>query len=52
MKHIQNNQKSKGKSVPAYGFSKTQEKNPETKSLKACQMFVFPKRKPYPRPRV
>jgi hypothetical protein len=34
MKHIQNNQKSIGKSIPAYGFSKSQEKNnPQTKSL-------------------
>jgi hypothetical protein len=27
MKHIQNNQKFIGKSIPAYGFKKTQEKN-------------------------
>jgi hypothetical protein len=26
MKQIQNNQKSKGKSIPAYGFLKSQEK--------------------------
>jgi hypothetical protein len=31
MKHIQNNQKSIGKSIPAYGFEKSQEKNPQTK---------------------
>jgi hypothetical protein len=29
MKHNQNNQKS----IPAYGFKKSQEKNPRTKSL-------------------
>jgi hypothetical protein len=33
MKQIQNNQKSIGKIKPAYGFSKSQEKNPQTKSL-------------------
>jgi hypothetical protein len=35
MKHIQNNQKSIGKSIPAYGFYKFPEKNPGTKSLEA-----------------
>jgi hypothetical protein len=35
MKHIQNNQKSIGKSIPANGFSKSSEKNLRTKSLKA-----------------
>jgi hypothetical protein len=33
MKQIQNNQKSIGNSIPAYGFYKSQEKNPQTKSL-------------------
>jgi hypothetical protein len=35
MKHIQNDQKSIGKSIPlpAYGFKKSQEKNLPTKSL-------------------
>ncbi len=33
MKHIQNSQKSIGKSIPDYGFIKSQEKNPRTKSL-------------------
>jgi hypothetical protein len=37
MKHIQNKQKSIGKSIPAYGFLKNQEKNP--------QMFVISKKK-------
>jgi hypothetical protein len=33
IKHIQNNQKSIGKSIPAlaYGFEKSKEKNPQTK---------------------
>jgi hypothetical protein len=31
MKHIQNNQKSIGKSIPAYGFYKSQEKIQEPK---------------------
>ncbi len=33
MKHIQNNQKSIGKSLPAHGFKKSQENDPLTKSL-------------------
>jgi hypothetical protein len=33
MKQIQNSQKSIGKSIPAYGFLKSQEKNPRTKIL-------------------
>jgi hypothetical protein len=33
MKQIQNNQKSIGKPIPAYGFKKFQEKNPRTRSL-------------------
>jgi hypothetical protein len=33
MKQIQYNQKSIGKSIPAYGFKKSQEKNLQTKSL-------------------
>jgi hypothetical protein len=33
MKHIQNNKKSIEKFIPAYGFKKSQEKNPRTKSL-------------------
>ncbi len=33
MKHIQNNQKSIGKSIPAYGFKKSEEKDPRTKSF-------------------
>jgi hypothetical protein len=35
MKHIQNNQKSIGKSLPAYGVLNSQEKNLLTKSLKS-----------------
>jgi hypothetical protein len=34
MKHIKNNQKSTGKSKPACGFLKSQEKNPRTKIAK------------------
>jgi len=33
MKHIQNNQKSIGKTIPAYGFLKSQERNLHTKRL-------------------
>jgi hypothetical protein len=33
MKQIQNSQKSIGKSIPAYGFKKSQEKNPQTRNL-------------------
>jgi hypothetical protein len=40
MKHIQNNQKSVGKSMPAYEFENSQEKNLRTKSRDFCQMFV------------
>jgi hypothetical protein len=41
MKHIQNNQKSIGKSMPAYGFKKSQEKKSSNqKSQDFCQIFV------------
>jgi hypothetical protein len=33
MKQIQNNQKSRGKSIPAFGFKNLKKKNPQTKSL-------------------
>jgi hypothetical protein len=33
MKQIQNRQKSIGKSIPAYGFLKSREKNARTKNL-------------------
>jgi hypothetical protein len=33
MKQTQNRQKSIGKSIPAYGFQKSQEENPRTKIL-------------------
>jgi hypothetical protein len=36
MKHIQNNQKSIGKSISAYGFEKSQEKNLRIRSLDVC----------------
>jgi hypothetical protein len=50
MIYIQSNQKSKGKSTPAYGFLKSQEKNLRTKSLDTfAKCLLFPKRKPYPR---
>jgi hypothetical protein len=49
MKHTQNNQKSIGKSIPAYGFLKSQEKNPANrKSRDFCQMFVISKKKTIP----
>jgi hypothetical protein len=39
--HIQNNQKSIGKSIPAYGFKKS---NPQTKSLETLpNVCDFPK---------
>ncbi len=41
MKKIQNNQKSKGKSIPAHGFWKSQEKNLRTKSLEAYTKFLW-----------
>jgi hypothetical protein len=48
MKHIQNNQKSIGKSIPAYELKKSQEKDQQTKSLETfakCSWFL--KRQPY-----
>jgi hypothetical protein len=36
MKHIQNNQTSIRKSIPAYGFKKSQEKILRAKSLDVC----------------
>jgi hypothetical protein len=36
MKQIQNKQKSTGKSKPAHGFYKSEEKNLRTKSLAKC----------------
>jgi hypothetical protein len=42
MKQIQSSQKSKGKSIPAYGFLKSQEKNLQTESLETfAQIFVI-----------
>jgi hypothetical protein len=43
MRHIQNNQKSIGKSIAGYGFKNLKKKNPPTKSL--CKMFVISKKK-------
>ncbi len=46
MNQIQNNQKSIVKSIPAYGFVKSQEKlNQTKKSQDFCQMFVIFKKK-------
>ncbi len=46
MKLIQTNQKFKGKSIPAYGFLKTQEKLWANQKYRYyCQMFVIPKTK-------
>jgi hypothetical protein len=45
MKQIQNNQKSRGKSLPAFRILKSQEKNPRTKSrdtFAICLSFVAP----------
>jgi hypothetical protein len=39
MKHIQNNQKSIVKSIPAYGFKKLQEKILRTKSLETFAKY-------------
>jgi hypothetical protein len=44
MKQIQNYQKSKGKSIPAYGFVKSQEEKKlwsEKKSSDFCRIFVI-----------
>ncbi len=40
MKQIQNKPNSIGKSIPAYGFSKSQEKNPRTKRLKTFAQYL------------
>jgi hypothetical protein len=46
MKHIPNNQKSIGKSIPAYGFLKSQEKkSANQKSRNFCQTLVISKKK-------
>jgi hypothetical protein len=42
MKHIQNNQKSTGKSIPAYGLKNLKKKICESKVF--CQMFVISKK--------
>jgi hypothetical protein len=50
MEYIQNNQKSVGKSIPAYSYKKSQEKNPGTKSLETfTKMFVISKKKNKPK---
>ncbi len=44
MKHIQNNQKSIGKSIPVNGFEKSQERSENQKSQDFRQMLVISKK--------
>jgi hypothetical protein len=48
MKKIQNNQKSVGKSKPAYDFKNIQKKIHEPKVSRLLQMFVISKKKTIP----
>jgi hypothetical protein len=49
MKRIQNNQESIGKSIPAYGFLKSQEKKSvNQKPRDFCHIFLISKKKTIP----
>jgi hypothetical protein len=49
MKHIQNNRKSRGKSIPAYVFKNFKKKSANLKSQTLCQMFVIYEKKTIPK---
>jgi hypothetical protein len=48
MKHIQNNQKTIGRSISALGFENFKKKSAKQKSQDFCQMFVLSKKKTLP----